>query len=123
QGFILGEHSHRIDLRIDAVAQAEVNDAVLPAKGNGGFGDFFRQGSQAAPLPSGQQHGDDFLFGHLLSSSLLQLRQGTRQISPAYSFTVRSAENKPALAMLIREAFCQARRWPYSCSSRCQVST
>ena len=63
-GLVLGQNTHSVDAGIDAVGKAEVDDAVLAAEGNGGFGIFFGQGQQTAALSASQKHGNTFFFSH-----------------------------------------------------------
>ena len=64
QRLVLGQHPHRVDVRVDAVGQRKVDDAVLGPEGDGGFGDLAGQRVEPASLPSGQQHGDHFFGSH-----------------------------------------------------------
>ena len=72
QRTVLGEHTHGVDARIDAVGQGEVNDTEFAAKGDGRLGYVAGQRIQAAALATGQQHGYTFFFhcGHLKVSYL-----------------------------------------------------
>ncbi|MPN32401.1 hypothetical protein SDC9_179879 [bioreactor metagenome] len=65
---ILREHADRVDVRIDAVAERKIDDAILAAKRHGGFRHAGGQHAEAAALSARQQHGYD-LFLHALRSS------------------------------------------------------
>ena len=59
---VLREHAHRINARIGAVGQREVDNAVLAPKRYRGLGDVLRQHIQAAALSTCEQHGHAFFF-------------------------------------------------------------
>ena len=52
QRLILGQYTYGVHPRIDAVAQREINDSVLPPKGNCRFGNLLRKYAQTAALSS-----------------------------------------------------------------------
>ena len=67
QRTVLGEHTHGVNARIDAVGQGKVDNTELAAKGDGRLGHMAGQRVQSAALTAGQQHGYAFFFhfGHL----------------------------------------------------------
>ena len=52
QRLILSKNSHRVNSRINTVAEREVNNPVLSAKGNRRLCHFLCQNAQAAALPT-----------------------------------------------------------------------
>jgi len=52
--FELGEHVDGVDARVDEIAEDEVDDAILPAEGDSGFGAFLGQRVQPGTLSTGQ---------------------------------------------------------------------
>ena len=74
---VLGEDSHCVNSRINTVAEREINNPVLTAKGNGRFCYIRSEYPETAALSSRQEHGDHFLFNHHLnfSSYLARLMQ------------------------------------------------
>ena len=79
QGFVLGQHAHRVDPRVGAVGEGEIDDAVFPAEGDGGLGHIAGQNVETAALPSGQKHCDTLFFHRcliLVSQSFFYLDAG-----------------------------------------------
>ena len=68
QGLVLGQYAHCVHAGIDAIAQREVNDTILPAEGNRRFCNRLGQDAQTASLTTRQQHGNHFFFNHALTS-------------------------------------------------------
>ncbi len=60
--FILGEHAYRVNARVDAVREREINDLILAAEGDGGLGDLCGQHVQTAALAAGQKHCNAFFL-------------------------------------------------------------
>ena len=54
QRLILGQNTHRIDLRVDTVGQREIDDTVFSAERHGRFGRVLRQDHEAAALSACQ---------------------------------------------------------------------
>ena len=54
QRLVLCQYAHRINTRIDTIAQGKVNNAVLPAESNRRLGNLGRKHPQTAALSSGQ---------------------------------------------------------------------
>jgi hypothetical protein len=52
-GAILCQHGNISDAGVDAIAQGEINDAILAGKRNRGLGTLLREETQALSLASG----------------------------------------------------------------------
>ena len=72
--FVLRENVDSTDIRVDAVAQGEIDDSIDATKGNGGLCSVFRQGIEPLPLSSRKNHSK-----YLLHDCL-------RNVIPAYRF-------------------------------------
>ena len=59
---VLREDADRIDPRIDAVGEREIDDAVLGAEGDRGFCDVAGERKKPAALAAREKHGDTFFF-------------------------------------------------------------
>ena len=62
QWLVLSQHSDCFNSRIDTVGEREIDDTVFSAIRHRRLCQIFGQHPQAAALPAGQQHGDNFLF-------------------------------------------------------------
>jgi hypothetical protein len=56
EAFVLGEDVDVAQVRVDAVGQRDVDDAVLPGEGNGRFGAVARERKQPLACPASQQN-------------------------------------------------------------------
>ena len=56
-GVVLREHEHVPQVRVEAVADRDVDQAVLPGDGHGGLRAVQRQREQAGAAPASQDHG------------------------------------------------------------------
>ena len=74
---VLRQHADALNTGIHTVAQWKINDAVLPAKRNGGLCDALRQCAEAASLPACQNHCQAFNLSHRTFSP-----HGYRAVSP-----------------------------------------
>ena len=72
QGLVLREHADRFNTGIDAVGEREIYDPVFSPVRDCRFRDTLCQDAEPAALPSGEQHGDYFLFWQHKNSSLDQ---------------------------------------------------
>ena len=68
KGLILRQHSHRVNTRINAVAQRKIDNPVFPAKRYCRLGHFRGQHTQSASLPACQQHSNHFFLNHVITS-------------------------------------------------------
>ena len=59
---VLREHAHRIDPRIDAVAQRKIDDTILSAERDCGLRNVVCKRVQTAPLTARKQHCHTFLL-------------------------------------------------------------
>ena len=55
---ILRQDADRVNAGVGAVGEGEIDDSVLPAKGNAGFCHILRKGVKARALPAGKEHGN-----------------------------------------------------------------
>ena len=62
-GAVLGENADVSDLRVGAVAQGEVDDAVAAAERDGRFCPLLGEHAEPVSLPSGEDHRDDTFHG------------------------------------------------------------
>ncbi|OGW99923.1 MAG: hypothetical protein A2062_02675 [Omnitrophica WOR_2 bacterium GWA2_44_7] len=63
---VLDEDDHVAQAGVDAVAEREVDDAVLAAERHGGLGAVRRQGEQALAASARQDHGEEVPHGAAL---------------------------------------------------------
>ena len=92
---VLGQHADRVDARVGAVRQREVDDAILATERDGRLGDVLGEDAEPAALPAGKKHRDAFLLAHKLSPFIHESNNyydSICQISAAYSRMVRSLE-------------------------------
>ncbi len=106
QRLILGQHADRVNAGIDAVGQWKVDDAVLPAEGDGGLGHMAGQSVQARSLSAGQQHGNHFLF-HTEKSPLAHFMQkrGTGSLRPVIRVLPVSSWQRGACPLRAHQLF------------------
>lgn len=65
---ILGQDSDRIDARVTAVAQGEIDDAVFSSEQEARLGLVFGQDAKSAPLSTSQDHSQAIRFFHKSAS-------------------------------------------------------
>ena len=53
QGAVLGQHAHRVEAGVDAVAEGEIDDPILAAEGDGRLGHVGGEYAQSAALAAG----------------------------------------------------------------------
>jgi hypothetical protein len=58
KGFVLGEDVDATEIRIDAIGESDVNDAVKGSKRNGGLGAVSGKGPKAFALASGEEYSN-----------------------------------------------------------------
>ena len=66
---VLRQHDDVVDVRVDAVAEREVDDPVLAGERHRGLGADARQDRQPLPFPAGEDDGSDPLHGAMLHPS------------------------------------------------------
>src|SRR5439155_24720390 len=76
--FVLDQDDDLAQVRIHAVAEREVDDPVLPAKGNGGFGTLIGQRMQSLAATARQDHREDVLHKSGIVARPIARWQSTR---------------------------------------------
>jgi len=67
KGFVLREYENAAEIRIDAIGERDVDDAIESAKRNGRLGAVASQGPQPFALASGKKYNDGIAhIGHWL---------------------------------------------------------
>src|SRR2546421_7653654 len=79
-GFVLDQHGNFPNVRIETIAQGEIDHSVFAAERNGRLRAELRERAEPFAFPAGENHGKDALHGRILTGRTINRKIDTSVI-------------------------------------------